>query len=184
MLCAITNCKLDLLSEFYLEGGWSQKRLTAFWSNSFSLLAFSHFRVWCFFVVARVLRFSKGIGSGLLAFTARPKTECPASQPASQLKEGRAADQKDRVVFALSAIIGGIVAYQFPQKRTLLSMRGISVISHNTIIIFLKQGCKWWVGRVGNCPPRFWQIRRRRQAVATRRITTCPPRFRKLLTPL
>ena len=38
----------------------------------------------------------------------------------------------------MSAIIGGIVAYQFPQKRTLLSMRGISVISHNTIIIFLK----------------------------------------------
>ena len=107
-----------------------------------------------------------------------------ASQPASQLKEGRAADQKDRVVFALSAIIGGIVAYQFPQKRTLLSMRGISVISHNTIIIFLKQGRKWWVGRVGNCPPRFWQIRRRRRAALARRITTCPPRFRKLLTPL
>ena len=60
------------------------------------------------------------------------------SEPASQLKKGRKADQKDRVVFALSAIIGGIVAYQFPQKRTLLSMRGISVISHNTIIIFLK----------------------------------------------
>ena len=56
-------------------------------------------------------------------------------QPGRQLQEGRAADQKDRVVFALSAIIGGIVAYQFPQKRTLLSMRGISVISHNTIII-------------------------------------------------
>ena len=42
------------------------------------------------------------------------------------------------MVFALSAIIGGIVAYQFPQKRTLHSMRGISVIIHNTIIIFLK----------------------------------------------
>ena len=122
-------------SEFYLEGGcWSQKRLTAFWSNSFSLLAFSHFRVWgFFFVVARVLRFSKGIGSGLLAASPRglKLNAQRASQPASQLKEG----QKDRVVFALSAIIGGIVAYQFPQKRTLLSMRGISVISHNTIII-------------------------------------------------
>ena len=87
----------------------------------------------CFFVVARVLRFSKGIGSGLLAASPRGlKLNAQlASQPASQLKEG----QKDRVVFALSAIIGGIVAYQFPQKRTLLSMRGISVISHNTIII-------------------------------------------------
>ena len=34
-----------------------------------------------------------------------------------------------------------------------------------------------------HCPPRFWQISRgRRAAVAARRCTTCPPRFRKLLT--
>ena len=40
------------------------------------------------------------------------------------------------------------------------------------------------MGRVGNCPPRFWQMRRRRQAAVARCITTCPPRFRKLLTTL
>ena len=34
-----------------------------------------------------------------------------------------------------------------------------------------------------HCPPRFWQISRRRRAAAVaRRRTTCPPRFRKLLT--
>jgi hypothetical protein len=33
------------------------------------------------------------------------------------------------------------------------------------------------VGRVGNCPPRFWKSRRRR-------ITNCPPSFGKPLTPL
>ena len=47
------------------------------------------------------------------------------------------ADATGWVVFGLSAIIS--VAYQFPQKRTLrvLSMRGISVISHNTIVIII-----------------------------------------------
>ena len=32
-------------------------------------------------------------------------------------------------------------------------------------------------GQGGSCPPRFWRIRRRRRAVAARRIITCPPRF-------
>jgi hypothetical protein len=41
----------------------------------------------------------------------------------------------------------------------------------------ITQGHQWWMGKVGNCPPRFWQNRRRRWAVATRRITTCPPIF-------
>ena len=38
-----------------------------------------------------------------------------------------------------------------------------------------KQVCQLRVGRVDNCPPKFWQkIRHRRGAVA-RRITVCPP---------
>ena len=39
-------------------------------------------------------------------------------------------------------------------------------------------------GGGGQLPSIFWQNRRRRQAVAARRITISPPRFRKLLTPL
>ena len=67
-----------------------------------------------------------------------------APATAQQAADGRLADKRlgrptnrprDRAVFGLSAIIG--FAYQFPQKRTLLSMRGISVISHNTIIIII-----------------------------------------------
>ena len=37
-------------------------------------------------------------------------------------------------------------------------------------------------GRGGTCPPRFWQIRRRRRQAAARRITVCPPRFLDLGT--
>ena len=40
---------------------------------------------------------------------------------------------------------------------------------------FWTQGCNWRVDRVGNCPPRFWKNRRRRQVAAKRRITTCLP---------
>ena len=36
------------------------------------------------------------------------------------------------------------------------------------IFLFLKQGRKCRVGRVGNCPPSFLQNRRRRQAAARR----------------
>ena len=36
----------------------------------------------------------------------------------------------------------------------------------------------------GSFPPRFWQIRRRRRAVAARRITTCPPGFLTLAASL
>ena len=43
------------------------------------------------------------------------------------------------------------------------------------IIIYIL-GRKWWMGRVGNCPPRFWQNRRRAAAG--------PPSFRYLFTPL
>ena len=35
-----------------------------------------------------------------------------------------------------------------------------------TTDIFAVQGRKWRVGRVGNCPPSFWQNRRRRRAAA------------------
>ena len=41
----------------------------------------------------------------------------------------------------------------------------------------MSQARKWRVDRVGNCPPRFWQNRRR-----TALCSTCPPRSRKLLT--
>ena len=37
-------------------------------------------------------------------------------------------------------------------------------------------------GRGGTCPPRFWQIRRRRRQAAAHRITVCPPRFLDLGT--
>ena len=49
---------------------------------------------------------------------------------------------------------------------------------HHEIYLIAECYWGWRVGRVGNCPTRFWHIRRRR------RITTCPPRFRKLLTAL
>ena len=39
-------------------------------------------------------------------------------------------------------------------------------------------------GRGDNCPTRFCQNIRRHRASAVRRITTCPPSFRKQLTPL
>ena len=42
----------------------------------------------------------------------------------------------------------------------------------------------WWMGRVGNCPPRFWQNRRYRQALTAHCITIFPLSFRKLLTSL
>ena len=41
-----------------------------------------------------------------------------------------------------------------------------------------------WVDRVGNCPPRFWQNRRYRQALTAHCITIFPLSFRKLLTSL
>ena len=49
-------------------------------------------------------------------------------------------------------------------------------------IITFNQGRKWRVGRVGNCPSSFWQNRKHRRVVAARRINTCPPSFRYLLT--
>ena len=50
-----------------------------------------------------------------------------------------------------------------------------TIHSSNTV-----QGRNWRVGRVGHCPPSFWQF----SSVVARRITTCPPSFRRLLTPL
>ena len=37
------------------------------------------------------------------------------------------------------------------------------------IEVFLPQGRKWRLGRVGNCPPRFWQNRRRCRELAAAR---------------
>ena len=91
LLCAITNCKLDLLfrvlsGRCLLEPKTTDCILVQF---LFVVGLFSFQGLGGFFVVARVLRFSKGIGSGLLAFTARPKTECPVSQPAEGRQTGR-----------------------------------------------------------------------------------------------
>ena len=53
------------------------------------------------------------------------------------------------------------------------------------LVAALIQG-RQWRGTGGQLPPppRFWQNRRRSRVAAPRRITTCPPSFRKLLTPL
>ena len=34
----------------------------------------------------------------------------------------------------------------------------------------MTQGRNWWVGRMGNCPPSFWQNRRSRRPAAARHI--------------
>ena len=52
-----------------------------------------------------------------------------------------------------------------PQKFGNFQLRSLSSSKH-------MQGRKWRVDRVGNCPPRFWQIRRCRLAAAARCITT------------
>ena len=45
-----------------------------------------------------------------------------------------------------------------------------------------KQGRNWRVGRVGNCPLRFWQNWRHHRAAEMRCITNCPTSFRQPLT--
>ena len=85
------------------------------------------------------------------------------------------------------AFLGIFILYPLTAEKTITYEHSESLIylsSDNSLFrLDRHQGRKWWVDRVDNCPSRFWQNRRRRQAAATRRILLAHPDLDSQLRP-
>ena len=82
--------------------------------------------------------------------------------------------QEMQIVFAMFLTGVNIVFESWHLSAGLIFSESIFFgwVSHNTHLL---QGRKWLVG---NCPPSFWQNRRRCLDAASCRINPCPPSFR------